>query len=93
MNPKQVHIIFPIDSPEHTYTISDASLSDYLGKPCVTGKALTTKDPHWIQGSTIYIPFDRINTIVVFENEEAWRAGMKLVETPKQPTDKYPAKK
>jgi hypothetical protein len=82
MNSKAVHVIYLTGSGGHNFTITDAEPSDYLGKPSIKGKSITSKKPHWIEGTTVYVPLDRVDVIVVYDNEEAFHAAMKLITPP-----------
>ena len=58
-------------------TISDVSAADYFGTPCIYGKAMTASKGHWAEGTTVFVPLDRIKWVNVFETAEAWEEAMR----------------
>jgi hypothetical protein len=77
MNPSQIHVIHLVGTRGRAYTLTNAQPAEYFGKPSITGKAMASKQPHWIEGTTVYVPLDRIEVVVVYENEEEYKNGMK----------------
>lgn len=85
MNPNQIHGVYIVGSNGRSYAIADAKPCEYFGKACLMGRAVGRDRYKWIEGTTVYIPFDKIEVVVVFENEEAWRTAMEKFKPPPTP--------
>ncbi len=74
MDSKQVYVIRIADlNNQGAFYITDAEPSDWLGIPCIKGKSVALKPIHWAEGTTTYVPLDKIAGIVVFDSVESWR--------------------
>ena len=92
-DPKSVHSICFTGSNGKGWTfLTEAVEVDYFGTHCSKGRAISVKPDSWVEGSTIYIPTNRIEYVLTYESEAAFFEARRRYKPPSQ-TPQSPHKK
>jgi hypothetical protein len=78
MSTKVYQVYIAANTESASYLLADATREEFMGVPCIKGTYRPhTSSSHWLAGQVIYIPLDKVLTVIEYESFEAYRDALK----------------